>query len=726
MLRRRKRARIELPEPAVPGSGDETVAPVEERRGQHSEEPGEGRDPAHFREHPYSGAASHQSPLLGGVGIQDQHERVQRTGVEPVALQVGKRRGRLERDEPVAPRLVPTEDVGHHAVAQRAHAVVKQKPVGRHGSRLYRGAIVYNERNRWGSDCVAARNLGDLLRTSCAEWGEKPAFLVRDQGDFEPVSYATLWDRACAYAAALGERGIRRGDRVAIQSENCCEWAQADWACQLLGAILVPIYPTLPPDQSRYIVADSESKLLLAGSEEQLDKHRDGEGVELLLLVGEGDSLDAQSQKLLGTLTNAVVDGWIEGTQPTDLATIIYTSGTTGAPKGAMLAHEGFTMLMESIVQSLPIDHNDRFLSFLPMSHVYERVAGQVLPISCGATIGFAGSLRSLPSDMKAVQPTVMLCVPRFLESIRDKVVEKASKAPLLRKKLFETAMVQLVRRYQGKSAPLAGLMDTLVASKVRALTGGKLRFFVSGGAALPTHVSEFFIAFGMPMLQGYGLTETTAATCINHPDDNHPDTVGPPLPGVEVRLAQDGEILVRGKSRMIGYWNHPEETAQAIDAEGWFHTGDIGAFEGPYLKITDRKKDILVLGNGKNVAPQPIENKLKESPLISEAVLFGDGMECVCALIVPDFDALTQAAADHGLAPAPPEQLIELDAVKQLIKREIDKVNKTLADFERVKKHRLLAATFSIEGGELTPTLKVRRKVVKEKYAAVLAELTG
>lgn len=573
---------------------------------------------------------------------------------------------------------------------------------------------------------MPAKNLGDLLRSSCAKWGDKPAFLVPSKHGFQPVSYAALWDQARAYAAALRERGVRRGDRVALQSENCPEWAQTDWACQLLGAILVPIYPTLPPDQSQYIVADASAKLLVAGDAAQAEKHAETPELDTALLTGGPDSLDARAQELLGTLTNEEVDAEIERTRPDDPATIIYTSGTTGPPKGAILAHDGFTSLMDAIVRSLPIDHDDRFLSFLPMSHVYERVAGQVLPISCGATIGFAGSLRSLPADMRAVQPTVMLCVPRFLESIRDKVVDKASKAPFLRRKLFELALDQLVKRYRGRPAPLAGLMDRLVAAKVRELTGGKLRFFVSGGAALPTHVSEFFMAFGMPMLQGYGLTETTAATCINHPDDNHPDTVGPPIEGVEVRIAEDGEILVRGKSRMIGYWNLPEETAQAIDADGWFHTGDIGVFEGPYLKITDRKKDLLVLGNGKNVAPQPIENKLKESPLIAEAVLLGDGMDCVCALIVPDFDALTQAAADHGLAPAPPEQLIELDAVKQLIKREIDAVNKTLANFELVKKHRLLAATFSIEGGELTPTLKVRRKVVKEKYADKVAELMG
>ena len=548
--------------------------------------------------------------------------------------------------------------------------------------------------------------------------------LVPGKGGFSPITYAELSERVRGYAAALQALDIGRGDRVAIQSENACEWAFTDWACQTLGAIVVPIYPTLPADQSQFLVRDSGAKLLVAGSPEQAAKAEGMDGVKVVLLKGAGDSLDERAKRSLGTLTIEAWNASIDATKPTDLATIIYTSGTTGVPKGAMLAHEAFTELMEAVVLTLPIVETDRFLSFLPMSHVYERVGGQVLPISTGACIAFAGSLRSLASDMKVVKPTVMLCVPRFLESIRDKVIEGASKASPLRRRLFEFGMEQLVRRQRGQVAPLAGLMDKIVGAKVRELAGGELRFFVSGGAALPTHVSEFFLAFGMPMLQGYGLTETTAASCLNHPDDNHPATVGRPLPGVEVKIAADGEILIRGKTRLVGYYNLPEETKAAIDDEGWFHTGDIGAFEGPYLKITDRKKDILVLGNGKNVAPQPIENRLKESPLIAEAVLFGDGMECVCALIIPNFEVLTKVASEHGVAPAAPEQMIQLDAVKALLKAEIDKVNKTLAGFEMVKRHALIAATFSMEGGELTPTLKVKRKAVKEKYADELATL--
>ena len=293
---------------------------------------------------------------------------------------------------------------------------------------------------------MAAKCLGDLFRKSCARWPERTAMLLPGKGEFAPVSYAELSERVRGYAAALLDLGVKRGDRVAIQSDNCPEWAFTDWACQTLGAILVPLYPTLPADQSQYIVSDSGAQLLVAGAPEQAAKAEGLSDVRVVLLKGTDDSLDEQAKKTLGNLTIEAWNTSIDATKPEDVATIIYTSGTTGSPKGAMLSHEGFTNLMESILDTLPIDENDRFLCFLPMSHVYERVGGQVLPISTGACIAFAGSLRSLASDMKTFKPTIMLCVPRFLESIRDKVVETASKAPPLRRRLFSFGMDQLVR----------------------------------------------------------------------------------------------------------------------------------------------------------------------------------------------------------------------------------------------------------------------------------------
>jgi len=529
-------------------------------------------------------------------------------------------------------------------------------------------------------------------------------------GDYRTLLYSELYETVRRFATVVSELGIQRGDRLVIQSENCPEWAWLDWACQCLGIVVVPIYPTLPADQSQYIVQNCGARIVVAGGAEQAAKSEGLADVRVVLLKGVPDSLAT----LAATARPMELDGTIDAIQPSDIATFIYTSGTTGAPKGAMLKHESFTFICDSVRKSLPITEQDVFLSFLPMSHVYERVAGQVLPLSLGACIAYAQNLRTLASDMQRARPTVMLCVPRFLEATREKIVDTAMKGSGVKRFLFKSALSQGAARVNGRFAPFAGLLDKLVGAKIREKTGGRIRFFVSGGAALAPHVSEFYRAFRLNVLQGYGLTETTAATCVNHPDDNRPWTVGPPLEGIEVRIAGDGEILVRGPSVMVGYHDMPEETRAAIDESGWFHTGDIGEFEGKNLKITDRKKDLLVLANGKNVAPQPIENKLKASDLISEAVLFGDGMEFVSALVIPNRDALNAMGIEQ----------IASNEARAAIKKEVDKVNATLADFEKVKRHTLLDAEFSIESGELTPSLKVRRKVVKEKYADLISEM--
>ncbi|MCX7800605.1 MAG: AMP-binding protein [Fimbriimonadales bacterium] len=290
---------------------------------------------------------------------------------------------------------------------------------------------------------------------------------------------------------------------------------------------------------------------------------------------------------------------------------------------------------------------------------------------------------------------------------------------------LFEMALAQGRARAAGRLAPLHPLLDRLVGRKIRERTGGRIRFFVSGGAALPPAVAEFYAAFGLTVLQGYGLTETTAVVSVNHPDDNHPHTVGPPIPCNEVKIAEDGEILFRGPARMVGYYNLPQETAQAIDEEGWFHTGDLGRFDGRYLVITDRKKDLIVLGNGKNVAPQPIENKLRESPLIADAVVVGDGRDHIAALIVPDFQALRRQAG-AGAASMSDQELATSEAARTLIKAEVARVNQGLADFEKVKRHTILDHPFTIEGGELTPTMKVKRNVVRERYASLIDWMYG
>lgn len=564
-----------------------------------------------------------------------------------------------------------------------------------------------------GPDTLAA-----TLRDSCRTYAAKAAQLVPESGGYRTVTYTELAQTVRRYCHALQSLGLARGDRVALQSENCVEWAWTDWACQCLGIALVPIYPSLPADQAQYIASDAGAKLIVAGDESQAAKTAPL-GIPIVQLRSGEDSLAGRAAK--GEMSEEAWNAAIDAVGSEDLATIIYTSGTTGNPKGVMLPHRCPAYLNRHVIASLPVSSADTFFSFLPLSHVFERYAGHWLPISCGATIGYMKSLASMAADLSAVQPTIMLTVPRFLEAMQDRVCDSVAKQSSLKQKMFWATVSQGRKRAKGGFAPLMPLLDALVGKKVRARVGGRLRFFVSGGAALAPHTYEFWSAMGLLILQGYGLTETCAATNLNVPEDNKYWTVGPAIEGVEIKIADDGEILMRGPSMMDGYYNLPEATAEAIDADGWFHSGDIGEWEGRHLKITDRKKDLLILANGKNVAPQPIENKLKESRLIAEAVLFGDGSEYVYALIVPNFDHLRSElekpkASNVELAADP--------AAAGLLKSEIDGINKGLADFERVKRHALLDAVFSVESGELTPSMKVRRKVVREKYADELAKL--
>ncbi len=565
---------------------------------------------------------------------------------------------------------------------------------------------------------MEAKSLGDMLRRTANRVPEKVAMLVPKGSQFEEVRYRELLEIVRSYAGALKGLGVARGDRLALISENCVEWSYVDWACRCLGVVVVPIYPTLPADQASYIVKDSGSKLVVAGGADQLAKVACLDDSEAILLKGDA-SLEEEVISGTSALTEAEFNSEIDATGPEDLSTIIYTSGTTGLPKGAMLPHRAFIHVCECAQRQFPLTEDDLFLTFLPMSHVYERVAGQALPICLGATIAYAKSLASLAGDMQKVKPTVLLCVPRFLESFSDKVLDTIRKAPPIRQKLFALAMSQGIKKNAGGFAPFAGILDKIVMSKLRERVGGRMRLFISGGAALPKHLAEFYIGAGLTVLQGYGLTETTGGTCVNHPDRNKYWTVGESL-GMDIKIAEDGEILIKGPALMTGYYNLPEETAQAIDKDGWFHTGDIGEFEGQNLKITDRKKDLIVLGNGKNVAPQPIESKLTASPYIAEAVVLGDNMDHCVALIVPNF------AAIRTLLKLPETEVLSLNVeAKALIKKEIDRINKTLASFEMVKKHTILDNPFTLEGGELTPTQKVKRKVVKEKYAEKIAGMT-
>ncbi len=557
-----------------------------------------------------------------------------------------------------------------------------------------------------------APSLGAMLRATVVRCPDRIAQRVPGKEGFTDVLYTELWRLVGGWASVIEGLGLARGDRMVLLGENSAEWAQIDWACQCLGVVVVPIYPTLPPDQTAYIARDAGARVALCASEELARKLAGVEGLQTRIFRGVGSLAEEAGA---ATYDGARLDAAIDAVRPDDPATIVYTSGTTGEPKGAVLSHRAFVHVCVSAQTCIDIRDGEVFLSFLPLSHIFERVAGHCLAVSVGGTTAYNKSLMSLAGEMLTVRPTLLMCVPRFLESFRDRVLDGVAKSPPMRRRLFALALDQGTKRAKGGFAPLFPLTDRLVGEKIRARTGDRFRAFVSGGAALAPAVAEFFLAFRLTVLQGYGLTETAGGTCVNSFVDNRYWTVGAPL-DMELRIAEDGEILFRGPGLFSGYWNLSEATAAAIDVEGWFHTGDIGEMEGANLKITDRKKDLLVLGNGKNVAPQPIENKLRFSPLIQEAVVLGDGMESCVALIVPNAEAVRE---ELGLAEG--AVLSTNPDVERLVKREVDAVNKTLAHFELVKRFALLDAPFTVEGGELTPTLKVKRRVVRERYADVL-----
>ena len=533
-------------------------------------------------------------------------------------------------------------------------------------------------------------------------------------------------------AARLGKAGVRRGDRVALFAENRPEWHVVDFACYLLGAVNVPIYATLPAAQVAYIVADCGADILLVSGRERTATAQDAvRGLPGVRLIG----IDRGLAEGIPGLDELPKPGRRERVEPaplsgSDLASIIYTSGTTGDPKGVMLTHANFMSQVNSITPHYPIHERDIAMSFLPLSHVYERTVDYVF-FRCGTQITYVESIERVPAMLLEIRPTVMVSVPRLYERSYIKIISKVQQEGGAKRRMFEWALRvgRKVREaeWQGRRAPAFARGQYAVArsrifSKVMARLGGRLRFTMSGGAPLAREVAEFFDIVGLPILQGYGLTETSPVIAANRLDANRIGSVGRLIPGVEVRIAADGEILTRGPHIMRGYWNKPEATAETIDGERWLHTGDIGYLDGDgYLFITDRKKDIIVTSGGKNVAPQPIEGKLGATPYIAQAVVIGDKYPYLTALIVPNFENLEAYLAEHGAAGLPREAIARDERTDRLIGDAIKLVNKELALHERVRRYSVLTREFSLEEGELTPTMKVRRRVVGERYREVI-----
>jgi long-chain acyl-CoA synthetase len=556
------------------------------------------------------------------------------------------------------------------------------------------------------------------------------------------------FDRVRDLSLGLEALGVGRGDRVVIMAESRPEWLAADLAIQTRGAVTVPVYSTLTAAQARYIVQDAGARLAFVSTTEQLEKlqrvRHELPSLETIVTFDHAGSpspavlsLDAVAQRGHGRLMGE----WGIGREfrdrtreirPEDLATIIYTSGTTGEPKGVMLSHANLISNLFAGHTVVPVTHEDVSLSFLPLSHAFERLVSYVY-LAFGVTIVFAESIETVGRDLPLVRPTVMTAVPRVYEKFQARILEKGSALPQPRRTLFHwAAKVATARARAGAPARSVGgilrlesaIAERLVFSKIRENVGGRLRCLVSGSAPLPLAVAEFFAGIGLPITEGYGLTETSPIVSANPMGKPRLGTVGRPIPGVEVRIAGDGEVLVRGPNVMMGYYNKPDETALVIE-DGWFHTGDVGALDADgFLTITDRKKDLLVTSGGKKIAPQPIEAVLRRSPLVAEAIVLGDRRRFASALIVPDFSALARRLAELGLPPAAPDVLVTRPDVIALYDEVIQALNLELSQFERIKKLRLLPREFTIESGELTPTLKVKRKAVEQNWAGVIEEL--
>jgi long-chain acyl-CoA synthetase len=577
----------------------------------------------------------------------------------------------------------------------------------------------------------------------------KPLLVGQCRGtEITGLSTRDWFDRIRDLSLGLSSLGVSAGDRVVIMSESRPEWLIADLAILSLGAVTVPVYSTLTAGQGRYIIQDAGARVAFVSTAGQLEKLQAvRHDLPLLEAIVSFDAIDHPSPAVL-TLDALAERGhsrltgeWGVGREfrdrakevkPEQLATIIYTSGTTGEPKGVMLSHRNLVSNMVAGHSVVPVNDTDIGLSFLPLSHAFERLVSYVC-LAEGVTIVYAESMESVGRDIVTVRPTVLTGVPRVYEKFQARILEKGSGLAEPRRTLFHWGVkVAMAKGRAEASGGHAGgvlgleaaIADRLVFSKIRENVGGRLRVLISGSAPLPLSVAEFFAGIGLPITEGYGLTETSPIISANPLNAPRLGTVGKPIPGVEVRIADDGEVLARGPNVMMGYYNKPDETA-AVLKDSWLHTGDVGSIDADgYLSITDRKKDLIVTSGGKKIAPQPIEAALKRSPLVAECLVLGDRRRFASALIVPEFGALERRLKDLGRPPGDRDALIARDDVLALYQEIVDGLNRELSQFERLKKFRLLPREFTIESGELTPTMKVKRKAVEQSRGREIDEL--
>jgi long-chain acyl-CoA synthetase len=566
-------------------------------------------------------------------------------------------------------------------------------------------------------------------------------------GRYVGLTYDELYEKVELFANGLKSIGVKRGDKISILSENRPEWPITDLASLAIGAVDVPIFPTLTAKQCEYILLNGDVSVIVVSNSFQLNKIlRVRESLKKLRYVismnpkqkgGEDWLLDFAEVYERGQKEREKHRGefrkWLLEAKPSDLATIIYTSGTTGEPKGVMLSHDNFVSNVKAALYHIPINQDDRLLSFLPISHSFERMAGYYTAFSTGATVSYAESIETVAQNLLEEKPTIVTTVPRLFERMHMQVIKSVEAGSAAKRRIFYWALNVgkqfAAEKKKGFVGPILStnhaLASMLVFSKLKARTGGRIKFFVSGGAALSRELGEFFEAMGILIIEGYGMTECSPVISANRFDDYKFGTVGKPIDRVQVRIADDGEILTRGPHLMLGYYKNEEATGETIDKDGWLHTGDIGHFDSDgFLVITDRKKHLFVNSGGKNIAPQPIENLLQQSKFIDQIVLIGDKRRFNTALIVPDFDVLTEFAKDEHILFSNPGDLIADEKIYEAIRKDVNDLQKDLAKYEQVRRFKLLPSAFTIESGDLTPTLKVKRKVVEQKFSDVIESM--
>ncbi len=584
------------------------------------------------------------------------------------------------------------------------------------------------------------RTLCDIF-VAAAACGKPNLLVSKVGGVWKPIPAADFGFTVRALSLGLNGLGIQPGDRVAILSENRPEWAMADYAILCAGAWSVPIYPTLPAAQIAPLLNDCGARAIFVSSLEQLGKILTIKALcaeldHVIVIEGRPPAEPGYTTfhavvdrgRPVLTMSPALFDQRAARVKPQDVATIIYTSGTTGEPKGSMLTHANFVSNVVTGCEVVPFTADAVALSFLPLSHVFERMLDYAY-LHKTASIAYAESIERLAANFLEVNPHCFGAVPRVYEKVYAKIMAKAEAGSPLKRRIFRWALgvgrerVPYMERGEALPSGLARrvkIADALVFRKIQAALGTNFRFAVSGGAPLSRDLAEFFIGAGVQIYEGYGLTETSPVICVNGPGRWRLGTVGRALRDIEVRIAPDGEILSRGPHIMKGYFRRPEATAEAIDADGWFHTGDIGELRDGFLAITDRKKDLIVLAGGKKAAPQPIENELKKSPFVALPIVIGDRQKFLAALIVPDFDRLKEWAA-AGKQTVDWESIDAHPEIRRLFQREIDAYNADRPHHEQVRAFALLPADLTIEDGSITPTLKVKRRILESRYQALI-----